>query len=171
MNRKAAATPEAIRRQTDRETWSNGIYMENWKDIDGFEHYVVSNTGLVKHKRTNRISHGWLCHWGYKIVTLYQDGKKHGISMHNLVAKAFIGQVPHGFVVNHIDGNKLNNDIANLEIVTISENNKHAYRIGLKKPTKCFDKSNGMYKHGREEKEDDKSVSTGRMHMVRRGRP
>lgn len=126
--------------------------MKEWKDVDGFDNYLVSNDGLVKHKRTGRISHGWVCSWGYRIVTMYNHGKKRGMSMHNLVAKAFIGDIPDGYVVNHIDGNKVNNNVNNLEIITISENNKHAFRTGLKKPTKCFGSLNGMHRSNRSNK-------------------
>jgi hypothetical protein len=122
-----------------------------WKDVIGFDNYLVSNTGLVMHKRTKRLSKGWMSSWGYKIVTMYQNKKKRGISMHNIVAKAFLGEIKKGYVVNHIDGNKINNHIENLEIVTISENNKHAFRTGLKKPTKLYGEKNGMHrKHSRE---------------------
>lgn len=55
-------------------------------------------------------------------------------SVHRLIVKHFIGEIPKGMCVNHIDGNKLNNHILNLEIVTYSQNSKHSYRLGLQKP-------------------------------------
>lgn len=51
--------------------------------------------------------------------------------MHRLIVTHFIGVIPKGMCVNHKDGNKLNNHISNLEIVTYSENQKHAFRLGL----------------------------------------
>lgn len=54
----------------------------------------------------------------------------------------FVEKKPNCNVVNHIDGNKLNNDYRNLEWVTSSENNAHAFRSGLKKPTVRSGKDN-----------------------------
>ena len=52
-------------------------------------------------------------------------------SVHRLLARHFKGPIPEGYVVNHIDGNKLNNNLDNLEIVTPSENVRHAFTKGL----------------------------------------
>ena len=70
---------------------------------------------------------------GYKYVTLYdKELKKHKTyRFHRIVALLFVDN-PNGYdVVNHIDGNKLNNDASNLEWTTISYNTKHAFKIGL----------------------------------------
>ena len=71
---------------------------------------------------------------GYYMVDIYDDGKKKRWFLHRLIAKLFIPNVKKYQVVNHIDGDKLNNDYKNLEWTTHSKNNKHAYKIGLKKP-------------------------------------
>jgi hypothetical protein len=68
--------------------------------------------------------------WGYKIVNLYKDGKQHGKQVHRLVAEAFIYPFS-GEQVNHIDGNKYNNSVENLEWCSGSENMEHAYKNGL----------------------------------------
>lgn len=75
---------------------------------------------------------------GYLHVGLHKDGESRTMKVHSLVAREFL-QAPPGvmgtrkndFVVNHIDGNKLNNSVSNLEYVTASENVHHARRTGL----------------------------------------
>ena len=72
---------------------------------------------------------------GYKEVNLFVDaqiGKSRYV--HRLIAEAFIGDIQDGMCINHKDGDKSNNHISNLEIVTYSENSKHAYDTGLLKP-------------------------------------
>jgi hypothetical protein len=71
---------------------------------------------------------------GYEGVGLSFEQKDSYIRVHRLVAMAWIGNIPKGMCINHIDGNKRNNNLSNLEIVTYSENSKHAYRMGLNKP-------------------------------------
>jgi hypothetical protein len=71
---------------------------------------------------------------GYPIVTLTDGDKKRNRSIHRLLAEAYIpnpDNLPH---VNHIDGNKANNALGNLEWVSIKENTQHAIRIGLTDP-------------------------------------
>lgn len=55
------------------------------------------------------------------------------VSVHRLVVEAFTGEIPEGLQVNHLDGNKQNNHISNLELCTAQENTLHAYRTGLAK--------------------------------------
>ena len=66
---------------------------------------------------------------GYFCVNLY-DPAKHTVRVHKIIAECFLGE--SDLVVNHIDGDKTNNDITNLEYITPSENTQHAYDIGLK---------------------------------------
>lgn len=115
---------------------------EVWKEVEGFEGaYQVSNLGRVK--SVNRLNargfniKGKMLNPlgpenGYKSVMLYsgsrESGKHHYV--HRLVAEAFI-EPYKGETVNHIDGNKTNNRVENLEWATRSENTKHAYKTGL----------------------------------------
>lgn len=92
-----------------------------WKDIEGYEGlYQVSNTGQVK--SLNYKGHGVVrllkqdvIHNGYKRVSLFKNGKKKNYLVHRLVAITFLPN-PHGYKeINHIDENKANNMISNLE--------------------------------------------------------
>jgi len=70
---------------------------------------------------------------GYQRVILQKNCLQKQFLVHRLVAAAFIGTCPVGKQVNHLDGDKLNNQPSNLEYVTQSENMQHAYRSGLLK--------------------------------------
>lgn len=68
---------------------------------------------------------------GYLRVVLSNKGCKKYVKIHQIVADQFIGSRPCNYVVNHIDGNKSNNSIDNLEIITSFQNTQHAWRNGL----------------------------------------
>ena len=107
--------------------------MEIWKDIEGYENlYQISNLGNVKSLRKNILLRPGLVGIGYMAVALCKKGKKVHKKIHRLVAEHFIDNSRKLFCVNHIDGNKLNNNVENLEWCTSSYNNKEAYRLGLK---------------------------------------
>lgn len=94
--------------------------------------YEVSNTGLVWTRHRNAVlSPGWQT-GGYFFVGLRRDGRSHNRKVHALVAEAFIGPRPCGLDVNHIDGDKRNNRVENLEYVTRQENVRHAFELGLR---------------------------------------
>lgn len=106
---------------------------EIWKDIFGYEgYYQVSNTGKVKNVNTNHIKHSTLANTGYLVITLYKDNKGKTLTIHRLVAQAFIPNPDNKPQVNHIDGNKTNNNITNLEWVTAKENIRHIIGLGFK---------------------------------------
>ena len=103
---------------------------EEFKDIPGYEGlYKVSNTGSVYSILGNRKLNGSDKGDGYNRVTLTKEGQIKRFNVHRLVMLAFIG--PSDLQVNHIDGNKSNNCLDNLQYVSKSENMLHAYKTGL----------------------------------------
>ena len=128
---------------------------EVWKDLFGFENtYEVSSNGYVRSKtrivRANKSG-------GIKIVQSKQIAifinKKRGgynyikvkhkaLSLHRITWISHNGLIPKKLEINHINGNKSNNKLSNLEIVTSSENKIHAYKTGLKKAIKFSKNTN-----------------------------
>ena len=111
---------------------------EEWRQIENYEgRYEISNAGRVKRVMggvgavAGRILSPWKDRLGYYAVSLYKNNGGTFKLVHRLVAMAFIGPVPTGMEVNHIDCDASNNSIENLEYVTHAENVLHAYRIGL----------------------------------------
>lgn len=120
--------------------------MEIWKSIPGFEEmYIISNYGNVKGLQRQKIaningSKTIVCerslkpykggkNQGYLRVCLSKDNKKTIGVIHRLVAELFIPNTFNKPAVNHIDGNKYNNNVSNLEWVTNSENMQHYYNL------------------------------------------
>lgn len=103
------------------------------KNIDGYVGlYKISNLGRVQNISTGRrfiMSAPVSC--GYYRVGLTKRGVQNYFLVHRLIALAFIPNPKNKPCINHIDGNKLNNSINNLEWCTYAENNQHAYDIGL----------------------------------------
>ena len=117
---------------------------EIWKDVSGFNgKYQVSNLGNVKsfnrrfHKGEPfmlKLRDGGK---GYYKVVLYGDNnQKRQVEIHRLVAETFIPNPLNLNCVNHIDGNKTNNSVSNLEWCTPAYNNQHAFRTGLRSGSK-----------------------------------
>lgn len=107
---------------------------EEWKPIKGYEGiYEVSNMGRVKslHRSQGRILKQDTKDNGYIQVSLNKDGVQSKKHVHRLVATAFIPNPHNKSEVNHIDGNKENNNADNLEWCTREYNMRHAYRNGL----------------------------------------
>lgn len=111
---------------------------EKWKKIKEFADglYSVSSLGQVRNNKTGKYIVGDINNFGYYRVTLYYNGTHKRFMRHRLVAKYFLKKRNKDKkFVNHIDGNKENNTIYNLEWVTQSENEKHAFKNKLKKRT------------------------------------
>lgn len=126
--------------------------METWKDIPNYEGlYQASDTGLIRSapgKTTFTKKHG-VRHWhtrilkfkackdfnaiGYR-VTLWKDGKLKDFLVARLVATTFLENlIDTKMTVNHKDGNRLNNNIDNLEWLTLADNIRHGFETGLYK--------------------------------------
>lgn len=108
---------------------------ECWKPIKGYEKYMVSNTGKVKsldymHTGKEHILKTVTANHGYLAVSIYDNGKPKRILLHRLVAMAFIPNPNNYREVNHIDCNKHNNCVDNLEWVTPKQNIRHAIEKG-----------------------------------------
>lgn len=114
-----------------------------WASIDSHTGYEVSSTGEVRSierivmnsDRTTRIvkskTKDFMIRSGYAYVQLYQNNERTVVAVHRLVAETFIANPDNKPMVNHIDGNKLNNNVCNLEWVTCAENHQHAWANGL----------------------------------------
>ena len=125
---------------------------EIWKDIEGYKgFYRISNLGRVKSlKRLVKRNDGTVqkvrehilrLHIkdnGYCQVELRKNSKGKHLLVHRLVAEAFLSNPQNKEQVNHKDGNKLNNNVNNLEWVTCSENAVHAFSHNLRTVNKTY---------------------------------
>jgi hypothetical protein len=102
------------------------------KLIRGYSKYLVSNKGEVYSKHINSLLKPCFSGRGYPMVTLCENKVRKNVLVHRLVAEAFLKNKNNYLQINHIDGNKLNNKVSNLEWCTGSQNIKHAYSLGLK---------------------------------------
>lgn len=111
---------------------------EAWRPVVGHETtYSVSSLGRVRREapgygtRPGRILSAWPGTDGRLRVTLSTNNLRSVHPVHRLVAHAFLGPCPDGHEVNHVDGDRLNNEASNLEYVTRAENMAHAVKRGL----------------------------------------
>lgn len=126
--------------------------IEIWKPLPKYEKlYEISNMGRVRSldamifnkgnnqhcKKKGQILKLCEAKNGYMVVNIKRTTKY----VHRLVAKAFIDSIPPKMTINHKDGNKTNNKVSNLEIVSYSDNHLHAFEILKRKPT-CLGKTN-----------------------------
>jgi hypothetical protein len=100
-----------------------------WKSIEDYPKYEVNEYGDVRNVKTGKLLKSFVNHRGYLRINL--NGKSKFI--HRLIAEYFIPNPDNKPQINHINGNKLDNRIENLEWTTNSENMLHAYKTGLRK--------------------------------------
>lgn len=138
--------------------------MEVWKDIKGYEGYQVSNEGKIRtHNKTTYTEKHGVRHWQNRIlsqktakdkamrVELWKDGKHKTVLVHRIVALTFLGEPPEpNMTVNHIDGNRKNNRVENLEWLSLADNIRHGFRTGLYsntfKPVTLIDENDNEFK-------------------------
>lgn len=117
-------------------------YLELWKDIPNYEgYYQISNFGRVKSLKRLNVSKdillkGSIDNYGYRVVSLSNNGNSKQFKVHQLVAIAFLNHKPNGFkglVVDHIDNNPLNNKLSNLQIISQRKNTSKDKKRGSSK--------------------------------------
>lgn len=116
-------------------TDQNGVFLdkdleiegEEWLPVKEFPNYLVSSFGRIMNKNTNRILKGCISNNGYHQINLWKNNKGTSVLTHKLVYSYFNQDFDlKGYVINHKDGDKTNNQLNNLEKITYQENNLHA---------------------------------------------
>lgn len=105
--------------------------MEEWNKAKNFSKYEISTCGEVRNLK-GKILYTHIQNYGYEMLRVVNDeGIPKNMLVHRLVAMAFLTNYEEFPTVNHIDGNKLNNTLSNLEWCSYSHNLLHARRLGL----------------------------------------
>jgi len=118
----------------------NNIANEKWETISGYPNYMISSESRVLNKNTLKLKA--LCYnkrHKFRYVRLHKDNHSVNIPIYRLKAIAFIPNPLNKREVNHLDGDRMNEDLSNLVWATPKENMKHSYDTGL-----C----NGYFKKG-----------------------
>lgn len=102
---------------------------ETWKYVPGFSNYMISDHGNIKNKKTGRnLSH--ILRKGYHGATLYDKDKYKTVRIHALMVRVFENNFDMDLVAAHIDGNKDNNNLSNIKLITQYENIQHKRKHG-----------------------------------------
>lgn len=111
---------------------------EIWKPIKGFEElYLVSNNGRIWSLRSKRVLKPKIDKYGYAVVVLYSQRRSYYRTIHRLVAQTFIPNPLELPTVNHINENKTDNSVENLEWMSIADNDNYGTRNKRMAETKC----------------------------------
>ena len=143
-----------------------------YKKINNYENYLIYDNGDVLNLNTKQILKGSIGKNGYKYYRLSKNGEKKMFYAHRLVAEHFINNPNLLPVVNHIDGNKLNNNIYNLEWASYSDNMKHFHNAiktnnqNKKQEKYSYDLPNEKWVIARDNKNYEVS-SYGRIHNLK----
>ena len=107
--------------------------------------YMIGDDGSVFSEITNKMLKPFINPSGYYLVDISLEGKSYTRQVHRLVAIAFIPNPLRLETVNHIDGDKSNNDVSNLEWMTLGDNVRHAWSTGLAKPRHGIENPANVY--------------------------
>jgi hypothetical protein len=110
------------------------------KLLKQFDYYAIGLDQRVYSFRSKRYLRAGTNNGGYKIYCLMQNGKKVMKKRARLMYEAFKGNIPKGMTVNHIDENKTNDDIRNLELLTIGDNVRYSAKKRKLKNGRCANK-------------------------------
>lgn len=129
---------------------------EEWRPIDGYKYYEVSNWGRVrsldrmivysngrKHLHKGHILTPCVKKSKHCVVQLYRNCNKAYVLVHRIVYEAFVGSIPEGMQVNHIDENPMNNCVWNLNLMTPKENTNWGTGI-VRRAKKCSETMKGQ---------------------------
>jgi hypothetical protein len=121
--------------------------MEEFKTIDNYDNYEVSNQGNVRNKNKNKFLKQTINSDGYLTVTLSKNDEKKKFLVHRLVAIGFIPNIDNKKYIDHIDNNRFNNNVDNLRWATTQENARNS-------KLSCKNKSSvkGVYFHKRDKR-------------------
>ena len=108
---------------------------EIWRPLPNTKNYLCSTFGRIKNVKTGKIIVGSVNNKGYVRFDLCENGKRFVVAGHRAVAETFIKNAEKKPQVNHIDGNKTNNNVTNLEWCTEKENAVHARDVLF---SECF---------------------------------
>jgi len=117
-----------------KEEWKDLVYYYTTGKVIKTDKYEVSNTGKIRHKKKQRLIAFSIDRYGYYRCGIYNiDGKRYNLLVHRVIASTFIPTDDYSLTVNHIDGsNKFNNNVKNLEWLSLQDNINEAYNTGLR---------------------------------------
>lgn len=107
--------------------------IEEWRTVTDFPNYEISNLCRLRNSRGKILRPVYDPSCRYVRYCMRYNGKQLTKNAHRVMWRAFHGEIASGYVLNHKDGNRQNNAMTNLEVVTHKENSQHAVAMGLVK--------------------------------------